>query len=60
MELFTFVFYFVDNLDTATLTRDIMAPVCPQHYLYMMYEASSQHVTTETSPTLKVIFSSFL
>ena len=56
-ELFLFIFFVVENLDTAHSPRDIMPPVCPHQYPFTAYEASTHDFTTDMSSTLKVSLS---
>ena len=56
VEIFPFIFYFVEKLNTDNLTRNIIDPMCPRQYLCTTYEAPTHNLTIYMSPTLKVRF----
>ena len=60
VEIFPFIFCFVENMYTDNFIRDIMAPVCPRQSSCTAYKVSTHHFTTDVSPTLKVSFSSLV
>ena len=60
VELFPFIFCFVEKLDTNNFPRDIMDPFCHWQSLCNAYEASTHHFTSDMSLTLKIIFSSLV
>ena len=60
VEIFLFIFCFVDNRDTATLPMNTMDTVCNFQYLCNKYKESTHHFTTEMSPTFKASFSSLV
>ena len=60
VELFLYIFCFVENLDTDTFPKDIISPICPQQSSCTMYKTSTHHFTTDMSPTLNVSFSSLV
>ena len=56
-EIFPFIFCFMEKLYTTPLNGDIMPPVCPRKSSCTTYEASTHHLTTGMSPTLKTSLS---
>ena len=54
VDFFSFVFYFFENLYTATHPRDIIFPIFPQQSFCTAYEVSTHHFTAVMSPMLEV------
>ena len=57
VELFLFIFCFVEKPYNSTLPRYIMPHVRTLQYFCIVYEVSTQNFTTDMSPILKVRFS---
>ena len=60
VEILPFIFCFVENLDTDTLPRDIIYPVCTRQSSCTAFDASSHHSTNYMYLTLKVSFNSLV
>ena len=57
VDLFSFILFFVEKLDTYNFQRDTISPVWPRNYSFTTYESSNHHFTTDMSLTLKASFS---